>query len=167
MQNCIAPWAVNFNRGRCLLRCMGAERGGCLGRGRLERLGREHLAPEGPQRRQRHLGRLRFRGDTRRGLQVPDLSQHNGYVVDKADPFAFFSEAAPATGSRVWSLEHTWHDDDWMAKRGEKNALGAPMSIYEVHPGSWQRQDGQMIGWQELGSAFLPTRCTWASRMWN
>ena len=78
------------------------------------------------------------------------FSQQNGYVVDKADPFAFFSEAAPATGSRVWSLEHTWNDADWMEKRGEKNALGAPMSIYEVHPGSWQRQDGQMIGWQEL-----------------
>ncbi|MDB5877451.1 MAG: 1,4-alpha-glucan branching enzyme, partial [Variovorax sp.] len=78
------------------------------------------------------------------------FSQQNGYVVDKADPFAFFSEAAPATGSRVWSLEHTWNDAEWMKKRGEKNALGAPMSIYEVHPGSWQRQDGQMIGWQEL-----------------
>jgi 1,4-alpha-glucan branching enzyme len=78
------------------------------------------------------------------------FSQHNGYVVDKADPFAFLSEAAPATGSRVWSLEHEWSDDEWMATRGEKNALGAPMSIYEVHPGSWQRQDGQMLGWQEL-----------------
>lgn len=78
------------------------------------------------------------------------FSQQNGYVVDKADPFAFFSEAAPATGSRVWSLEHTWNDADWMENRGEKNALGAPMSIYEVHPGSWQRQDGQMLPWQEL-----------------
>ncbi len=78
------------------------------------------------------------------------FSRHNGYVVDKADPFAFFSEAAPSTGSRVWSLENTWNDDEWMATRAEKNALGAPMSIYEVHPGSWQRKDGQMLPWQEL-----------------
>jgi 1,4-alpha-glucan branching enzyme len=78
------------------------------------------------------------------------FSRYNGYVVDKADPFAFFSEAAPATGSRVWSLDYEWQDDEWMAKRAAKNALGAPISIYEVHPGSWQRKDGQMLPWQEL-----------------
>jgi len=78
------------------------------------------------------------------------FSRYNGYVVDKADPFAFFSEAAPATGSRVWSLDYEWQDDEWMARRAAKNALGAPISIYEVHPGSWQRKDGQMLPWQEL-----------------
>ncbi|MDM0040489.1 1,4-alpha-glucan branching protein GlgB [Variovorax sp. J22G21] len=80
------------------------------------------------------------------------FSQHNGYVVDKADPYAFYAEAPPATGSRVWSLEHDWHDADWMASRAPKNALDAPMSIYELHPGSWQRQDGQMLGYRELAS---------------
>ncbi|CAN5652782.1 1,4-alpha-glucan branching protein GlgB [soil metagenome] len=76
---------------------------------------------------------------------------HNGYGVDKADPFAFYSEAAPATGSRVWSLEdHAWGDSDWMAKRGPKNALDAPMAIYEVHLGSWRRKDGEFLGYREL-----------------
>jgi 1,4-alpha-glucan branching enzyme len=79
------------------------------------------------------------------------FSTQNGYVVDKADPFAFYAEQAPATGSRVWSLEHEWNDAEWMAGRGPKNALDAPMSIYELHPGSWQRQDGEMLGWTELG----------------
>ena len=79
------------------------------------------------------------------------FSTQNGYVVDKADPFAFYAEPAPATGSRVWSLEHEWNDAEWMAGRGPKNALDAPMSIYELHAGSWQRQDGQMLGWAELG----------------
>jgi 1,4-alpha-glucan branching enzyme len=79
------------------------------------------------------------------------FSTQAGYVVDKADPFAFYAEPAPATGSRVWSLEHEWKDDAWMAGRGAKNALDAPMSIYELHPGSWQRQDGEMLGWRELG----------------
>ncbi|MEO5738527.1 MAG: 1,4-alpha-glucan branching enzyme, partial [Variovorax sp.] len=58
------------------------------------------------------------------------FSQHNGYVVDKADPYAFYAEAPPATGSRVWSLEHDWRDADWMASRAPRNALDAPMSIY-------------------------------------
>ena len=80
------------------------------------------------------------------------FSTHQGYVVDKADPYAFFAQEAPATGSRVWSLEHTWNDDEWMASRGPKNALDAPMSIYEVHPGSWQRQDGEMLPWRELAT---------------
>ncbi|MEJ8821123.1 1,4-alpha-glucan branching protein GlgB [Variovorax humicola] len=78
------------------------------------------------------------------------FSNHNGYVVDKADPFAFCAEAPPATGSRVWSLEHEWHDGNWMATRGPSNALDAPIAIYEVHLGSWQRRDGQMLGYREL-----------------
>ena len=78
------------------------------------------------------------------------FSREAGYVVDKADPYAFFAEEAPRTGSRVWSLGHVWQDADWMASRGPRNALDAPMSIYEVHPGSWQRQDGEMLGWAEL-----------------
>ncbi len=79
------------------------------------------------------------------------FSAANGNVLEKADPFAFYAEPPPATGSRVWSLEHTWNDDAWMASRGPKNALDAPMSTYELHAGSWQRQDGQMLGWRELG----------------
>ncbi len=95
-----------------------------------------------------------FAPDARRGqvYKYRIFSQHGGYVVDKADPFAFYAEEAPATGSRVWSLENEWHDDEWMATRGPKNALDGPMSVYEVHPGSWQRQDGEMLGWRELAS---------------
>lgn len=75
----------------------------------------------------------------------------NGHSVDKADPFAFYAEHPPATGSRVWSIDdYAWNDADWMQQRGPKNALDAPMSVYELHPGSWQRQDGQMLSWREL-----------------
>jgi 1,4-alpha-glucan branching enzyme len=77
-------------------------------------------------------------------------SSHAGYVVDKADPFAFYAEAPPATASRIWSLEHTWNDQTWMAARGPKNALDAPMAVYEVHLGSWRRQDGNFYGYREL-----------------
>ncbi|NDZ15014.1 1,4-alpha-glucan branching enzyme [Variovorax sp. WS11] len=77
-------------------------------------------------------------------------SRHNGYQVDKADPFAFFCEPPPATASRAWSLDYTWGDGDWMTNRGPRNALDAPMSIYEMHLGSWQRRDGRFIGYREL-----------------
>ena len=66
-------------------------------------------------------------------------SARTGQTMDKADPYAFFAEAPPATASRAWSLNYEWGDAEWMQSRREHNALGAPMSIYEVHLGSWRR----------------------------
>jgi 1,4-alpha-glucan branching enzyme len=66
-------------------------------------------------------------------------SRYGGYQVDKADPFAFASEEPPRTGSVVCDLEYAWSDDAWMAERGRRSALDAPMSIYEMHLGSWRR----------------------------
>ncbi|MGK6310066.1 1,4-alpha-glucan branching protein GlgB [Variovorax sp. DT-64] len=77
-------------------------------------------------------------------------SRHNGYQVDKADPFAFFCETPPATASRAWSLNYDWRDGEWMATRAARNALDAPMSTYEVHLGSWRRRDGQFLNYREL-----------------
>ena len=78
------------------------------------------------------------------------VSQAAGHVGEKSDPFALYCEHPPATGSRVWSTEYEWHDGDWMASRGRKNALDAPMSIFEVHTGSWRRRDGSFLGYREL-----------------
>jgi 1,4-alpha-glucan branching enzyme len=58
---------------------------------------------------------------------------------DKADPFAWYSETPPATASRIWNLDYEWGDASWMATRAAPNALDAPMSIYELHLGSWRR----------------------------
>jgi 1,4-alpha-glucan branching enzyme len=66
-------------------------------------------------------------------------SRFDGYRVDKADPFAFYAETPPATGSRVWNLDYAWTDEAWMRSRGGANALDAPISVYEVHLGSWRR----------------------------
>jgi len=73
-----------------------------------------------------------------------------GDVLEKADPLALWSEPAPATASRLWSLEYEWGDADWMRTRHARNSLDAPMSIYEVHPGSWRRKDGQLPNYREL-----------------
>jgi len=80
-------------------------------------------------------------------------SRHNGYTVNKADPFAFASEVPPATASVVSSLDYTWNDADWMRGRRERNALDAPVSVYEVHLGSWMRnpQDpAHVLSFREL-----------------
>src|ERR1700722_13153648 len=71
------------------------------------------------------------------------VSQNAGYRVEKSDPFGFFHEIAPKTASIVWDLDYAWGDADWMAERGKRNALSAPMSIYEVHLGSWRRVPGE------------------------
>ncbi|SEJ43362.1 MULTISPECIES: 1,4-alpha-glucan branching protein GlgB [unclassified Variovorax] len=77
-------------------------------------------------------------------------SRLRGYTVDKADPVAFSAELPPATGSRICELSYEWKDDEWMATRGMRNALDAPMSVYEVHLGSWRRHDGQFLGYREM-----------------
>ncbi len=80
-------------------------------------------------------------------------SRVGGYQVDKADPFAFFAEAPPRTGSRAWNLEYGWNDAAWMAARRGANALDAPISIYEVHLGSWRRvpeDAGRFLGYREI-----------------
>jgi 1,4-alpha-glucan branching enzyme len=67
------------------------------------------------------------------------VSRVNGYQVDKADPFSFFNEIPPKTASIVWNLDYSWGDQEWMATRGQRNALDKPIAIYEMHIGSWRR----------------------------
>ena len=67
------------------------------------------------------------------------VSNHHGHRVDKADPIGLLHEKPPRTASVVWDLESSWNDADWLSKRAERNSLHAPMSVYEVHMGSWMR----------------------------
>jgi 1,4-alpha-glucan branching enzyme len=80
-------------------------------------------------------------------------SKHALYRADKADPFALHAEAPPKTGSVVWDLDFEWSDADWMKKRKAKNSLEAPMSVYEVHLGSWMRvpeEGGRSLSYREV-----------------
>lgn len=72
------------------------------------------------------------------------VSKHNGFQADKGDPFAFYWQLAPSTASRIWQLNYSWGDTQWMQDRHTANALDAPVSVYEVHLGSWMRvpEDG-------------------------
>jgi 1,4-alpha-glucan branching enzyme len=71
------------------------------------------------------------------------LSRLHGYRVDKADPFAVRHEVPPRTGSVVWDLEYRWRDLAWRESRAKLQAAAAPISIYEVHLGSWRRVTGE------------------------
>ncbi|MEO8628305.1 MAG: 1,4-alpha-glucan branching protein GlgB, partial [Betaproteobacteria bacterium] len=78
-------------------------------------------------------------------------SAHNNYSVDKGDPFAFYWEAPPRTASRGWKLDYQWQDGDWMSKRAARNALQAPISVYELHLGSWRRgEDNRLLTYREI-----------------
>lgn len=85
-------------------------------------------------------------------------SQYHLYQADKFDPFAFGSEIRPNTASVVEDLsDYTWHDGAWLAERGAKNWLNKPMSVYEVHLGSWRRDsDNQWLTYRELVDTLLP-----------
>jgi len=81
------------------------------------------------------------------------VNRDSGFEVDKADPVGFLCEAPPKTASVVWDLEYAWGDGDWMRDRAGRNRAGAPLSIYELHPGSWRRVPGdgnRSLNYREL-----------------
>jgi 1,4-alpha-glucan branching enzyme len=86
------------------------------------------------------------------------IESSNG-VFEKADPFAQAAEVPPRTASRVWNMRYEWRDQEWMRKRRERNGFDAPMSIYELHPGSWRRkpeEGNRSLGYRELAT-LLPS----------
>ena len=81
------------------------------------------------------------------------ISKYGGYRVEKADPYGFCHEVPPRTASVVAELWHNWGDQTWMAERARRNALAAPMAIYEIHLGSWRRvpeEGNRPLSYQEL-----------------
>jgi len=63
-----------------------------------------------------------------------------GFITQKTDPYGFYFERRPKTGAIVYDInQYHWRDDDWMQQRTAKNGLDSPLSIYEVHLGSWMR----------------------------
>ncbi|HXT49616.1 MAG TPA: 1,4-alpha-glucan branching protein GlgB, partial [Thermoanaerobaculia bacterium] len=83
-----------------------------------------------------------------------ESAAHKGFTVDKADPFAFRAQLPPDTASEIADLRHGWGDATWMADRHARLSLSAPVSIYEVHLGSWRRvleEDNRSLTYRELG----------------
>jgi 1,4-alpha-glucan branching enzyme len=83
------------------------------------------------------------------------VSRHDSHPADKIDPLGFFHEMAPKTASIVWDLSYTWNDGAWMSQRRQRNSLTAPLSIYEVHLGSWRHvtDDGhRSLNYREIAA---------------
>ncbi len=76
----------------------------------------------------------------------------------KSDPVGFGAELRPATASRVVNLDRfAWHDDDWMRQRTQWDLRRRPMSVYEVHLGSWRRgEDNRWLTYDELADQLVP-----------
>jgi 1,4-alpha-glucan branching enzyme len=80
-----------------------------------------------------------------------DVLGRDGVWRQKADPVAFRAEVPPATASVVFTSSYEWGDDEWMSERGNRDPLTSPMSVYEVHLGSWR----QGLGYRELADQLV------------
>jgi 1,4-alpha-glucan branching enzyme len=81
------------------------------------------------------------------------VSHNRGFVTDKADPFGIRHEEPPRTASVVWDLDYQWSDHAWMNSRPSRQSLQSPISIYELHLGSWMRapEDGnRWLNYREI-----------------
>jgi 1,4-alpha-glucan branching enzyme len=89
-----------------------------------------------------------------------EIRTQNGARLLKSDPFAFFNQHGKSTASMVYDLErYTWNDGAWMESRRTRNWPGSPVSIYEVHIGSWRRkaeEGNRQLSYLELAETLLP-----------
>jgi 1,4-alpha-glucan branching enzyme len=88
-----------------------------------------------------------------------EIKSNEGKLMPlKADPFAFRCEAPPSTASIVNGLgEYAWNDSEWMRERWQRNRHSAPVSIYEMHLGSWRRKaNGNFLSYRELAEQLIP-----------
>src|SRR6185312_11363630 len=82
------------------------------------------------------------------------VSQNHEFITEKADPFGTYHEEPPRTASVVWDSEYQWADQEWMGSRASRQTLQSPISIYEVHLGSWMRvpeEGNRSLSYREMG----------------
>lgn len=81
------------------------------------------------------------------------VSRVHHQEAEKTDPLAFYCEVSPKTASIVWDLSYQWNDVKWMQERKGRNSLDAPISIYELHAGSWMRvseENNRSLSYREM-----------------
>ncbi|ABO49983.1 1,4-alpha-glucan branching enzyme [Desulforamulus reducens MI-1] len=85
-----------------------------------------------------------------------EIYTHQGEVLLKADPYAFFSEMRPATASRVFNIEdYQWQDQAYQEQKKQQSMYKQPVNIYEVHLGSWRRKKDVFLNYQELANQLI------------
>jgi len=85
-------------------------------------------------------------------------THYHDYMVSKADPVGFAAEMRPKNASVVWDIgKYQWNDDAWLAERAERHAIDKPISIYELHMGSWRLRDGwEWLSYRDLITDLIP-----------
>jgi 1,4-alpha-glucan branching enzyme len=86
-----------------------------------------------------------------------EIKNARGGLVLKTDPYGFFFETAPKNSAIVWDAKKfKWTDGAWMQQRRERDAQRSPMSIYEVHLGSWRKKSmGESPGYREMAGPLV------------
>jgi len=87
------------------------------------------------------------------------ISAQDGFNVEKLDPYGIFHETPPNTASIIWNTDYQWNDKDWLQNRSYKTNSPQPMSVYELHVGSWRRvpEDGnRSLTYRELADQLPP-----------
>lgn len=87
------------------------------------------------------------------------IETYSGEILEKADPFSLTMEIPPKTASVVSTTWHQWQDDKWMRDRHERNRLDRPMSVYELHIGSWIRDPynlDRLLSYREIAEKLVP-----------
>ncbi len=86
------------------------------------------------------------------------IETQDGTLLEKGDPFALSWEQPPRTASVVWQSDYQWKDKNWVDQRPQKQALDQPFSLYEVHMGSWQKnqENGQFLTYRQLAEKLVP-----------
>ncbi len=107
-------------------------------------------------------------GDAVWELFIPGMKEYDVYkycittaadqIIFKSDPYAFHTETRPSNGSKVYDLSHyAWHDEAWLHSQQHRDAVNGPMSIYEMHAGSWKtKEDGSPYNYTELADQLIP-----------
>jgi 1,4-alpha-glucan branching enzyme len=89
-----------------------------------------------------------------------EIKTQGDNILVKSDPFQFYGEVRPRTASIVRSLsKYEWHDEAWLSRRRRSNPYESPVSIYEVHPGSWRRDPDdpdRFLTFRELADSLVP-----------
>lgn len=85
------------------------------------------------------------------------IQTREGEILEKGDPFARYWEMPPKTASIVWDLYYEWSDRDWMEERKKKAGKPQPMSVYEVHLGSWRKTDNstRSLSYREMANQLV------------
>jgi 1,4-alpha-glucan branching enzyme len=84
------------------------------------------------------------------------IETEQGTVLEKADPLGFRHEKPPGNASLIWDLGYEWGDQSWMQSRRNANDLNAPISIYEVHLGSWRKPSDRFPSYSEIAADLIP-----------